>query len=161
ARDLPQAQSRKAGLTFRESYDLYVERLKAENRAANTIANADFRHRHLASLDRRNVASISRDEVVTLMRELLKMQKPSSVRSIATLGSSVYGEAIERRHAQHTPFARLRLPTAHSGPKRNLSPDNVFALIDGATDLMRPFVATVAFTGGRISECCGLTWADI
>jgi hypothetical protein len=80
----------------------------------------------------------------------MKTHKPSSVRSVVTLGSAVYGEAIERRLTTHNPFARLRLPEAASGPKRNLSPSDVHALIDGATDLMRPFVATVAFTGGRV-----------
>ena len=37
----------------------------------------------------------------------------------------------------------------------------LIALIDGATDLMQPFVATVAFTGARVSEVLGLSWADI
>ena len=77
------------------------------------------------------------------------------------LGSTVYSEAIRQGYATHNPFTDLGLPTGASGPKRNLSPDDVFALIDGATDLQRPFVATVAFTGGRVSEILGLTWGDI
>ena len=80
------------------------------------------------------------------------------MRSITTLGSAVFGEAIERRLATHNPFTRLRLPEAAKGPKRNLTPADIHALIDGATDLMRPFVATIAFTGARVSEVCGLTW---
>jgi hypothetical protein len=57
---------------------------------------------------------------------------------VAAVGSAAFGEAIERGLTTHNPFARLRLPEAASGPKRNLSPDDVHALIAGTTDLMRP-----------------------
>lgn len=161
ARDVPEAQSRSAGVTFADAYELYVERLRIEGRAENTVTNAGYRFRHLKPLHRRNLASISRDEIVTLTRRLLKTHMPSSVRSVATLGSAVYGEAIERRLVSHNPFTRLRLPESASGPRRNLSPDDVHSLIDGTTDLMRPFVATIAFTGMRVSEALGLQWGDI
>lgn len=160
-RDVPEAQPRQSGTSFADAYALYVERLQAEGRSANTIYNAAQRYAHLESLHRRNLASISRDEVVTITRRLLSTHKPSSVRSVATLGNTVYGEAMERGLTTHNPFSRLRLPEAAKGPKRNLSPSDVHALIDGATDLMRPFVATVAFTGARISEALGLKWSDI
>src|SRR5262245_3637716 len=64
-RDVPEAQSRRSGLTFAEVYGLYVERLSAEGRTANTLTNAAYRFRHLKPLHRRPIASITRDEVVT------------------------------------------------------------------------------------------------
>jgi integrase len=161
-RNVPKAQSRRAGTSFAAAYQLYIERLRIDGRSENTIENAGYRFRHhLEMLHDRNVGSISRDEILTLTPRLLRTQKPSSVRSIATLGSSVYGEAIRRDIVGHNPFTGLGLPTGASGPKRNLTPEDVHALIDGATDLQRPLVATLVYTGGRVSEVCGLTWGDI
>src|SRR5262252_5558947 len=71
-RDVPEAQSRRSGTTFADVYELYVERLRVEGRSENTLQNARQRNAHFTSLQRRNVSSISRDEVVVLMRRLLK-----------------------------------------------------------------------------------------
>jgi len=159
-REEPAAQPRRGTLTFGDALDAYLERLRSNGASPRSVENTVSRARHLRRLRSRPLASIEYEEVQELADELGRKLKPSSVKSILAVGSRLY--TLNRRAARSNPFQGVELAgRIASGPKRNISTEQAFALIEASTPLMKPLVAVIVHTGGRVSETVGLQWRDV
>jgi integrase len=159
-RDEPGAQARRGSVTFGQGLEAYLERLRTNGSSPRSVENIEYRARHLRSLRSRTLASIEFEEIQVLADSLGRTMKPSSVKSIMAVGSRVY--TLHRNAARHNPFAGIELSgRVASGPRRNVTSEEAYALIDAATPLTKPLVATIVHTGGRISETIGLQWCDV
>jgi integrase len=154
------------GVTFAQAFDLYVERLKQENRSPASVVNAQFRFKHLTSIHDRPLASLTRGDVADLIRSWRRSGAAgASIRSYWTLGSIVFNLAIEHEFDGLTvnPFtsAKKLLPPARKGARREVTPEVAHLLLDTATPRQKPLVALLALQGLRISEALGAVWGDV
>ena len=159
-RDEPGAQARRGSITFGQGLEAYLERLRTNGSSPRSVENISYRARHLRSFRQRPLNGIEFEEVQVLADELGRTLKPSSVKSVLAVGSRVY--TLHRAAVRHNPFQGIELSgRVAAGPKRNVTSEEAFALIDAATELMKPLVAVIVHTGGRISEVVGLQWGDV
>jgi integrase len=160
----PEVMSRRTGDSLLDLYEAYIADIKATV-SPNTLTNYGYWFRHLEPLHNVSAQAITRDDVKALERSLRPKMAPSSLATIMRLGSAIVGHA----EIDNNPFAgprgkakrRSRRGVVAAGPKRNLSPEDLDALVAGATDLQRPLLAMLAETGARVSEIVGLVWNDI
>ncbi len=160
---VPEAQSRKVGVTVAGAVDLYRECLLHNGCSPRTIEAVDQRRRHFGRLNERTIASISRSDVQGLV---LRLQRDNyagtTIGSVVGLLSAVFSTVcVPHGFASANPSDGVALPKKNSGARRILDVEETHRLIDGATEKMRPLVATLALTGLRVSECLALTWGDV
>src|SRR5262245_46250119 len=108
-----------------------------------------------------------RDITAADLRRLIDRQRKaglsgSTTRSTFDALKAVLRFAVKRGLLDRSPALDLDLPSA----KRTSEPvyldrDQVTALLDALGVEFRPIAAALVFLGLRISECLGLTWADI
>ena len=117
-------------------------------------------------LGRRPIASIREDDVTALIGAMQAQGKaPWTIRAVLTPLSRVMSYAVRQGWLAGNPVRRLergeRPPAVELREKRILSGEEVGKLLDAVLPTYRPILATAAFSGLRLGELCGLTWADV
>lgn len=87
-----------------------------------------------------------------------------TVRATLTPLSRIMAFAVRRGMAPANPVTRLERgerPSVGRREMRILERDDIEKLLAAASDRYRPLLATAVFTGLRLGELLGLTWADI
>jgi integrase len=119
----------------------------------------------LPRLGRARVSSLTVDDVAWLIGEMQKAGLAGwTIRGHLTPLSRVMAYAVRKGMAGANPVKLLdkgERPPVASSRKQVLERDEIAKLIAAAPARYRPLIATVAFTGLRISEALGLVWEDV
>lgn len=119
----------------------------------------------LPRLGRLKIAQVTEDHVAVMISELLEQgYKPWTVRSVLTPLGRVFSYAARRGLIAGNPVDRLERgerPTVGRRDMRILNRDEIGGLLQSATTRYRPLLATAVFTGLRIGELLGVTWANV
>jgi integrase len=113
----------------------------------------------------RRISDISEDDVLRLIAEAEQTgcSAGSTRKALVVLGG-VLGYATRRGMLAANPVARLERgerPQPERREMRILDQDGIARLLDAAAPTYRPLLATAVFTGLRLGELLGLTWADL
>jgi integrase len=88
-----------------------------------------------------------------------------TVKSIFTLASSILQFAVTRHYRAENPVSKLakaeRPRARNQSEPRALTAPEIEQLIASALPTYRPLIATLAYSGLRMSEALGLTWQEI
>src|SRR5947209_12134597 len=123
-------------------------------------------HRHLLPrLGRRRLALITADDVVAVGRELqADGLSPWTVKRILGALSCVFTFALRRGYINTHPFHRLERderPHPLRSDQRVLTRTELARLFAACPRRYRPLLLTGAYTGMRLSQVLGLSWADV
>jgi integrase len=89
---------------------------------------------------------------------------PYTIKGALVPLSRILNTAVRRRHIPSNPIARLEpgeRPSVERRDIRVLSSDEIKLLLDKTQEKHKPLIATALFTGLRLGELLGLTWADV
>jgi integrase len=158
-------------LTFAEATgrwlaDFEVKVAAGERRERTLDLYRSQLHCHLLPrLGRRRLALITADDVVALMRELqTDGLSPWTVKRILGALSCVFTFALRRGYIATHPFQRLERDERPHPPRsdhRVLTQTELARLFAACPRRYQPLLVTGAYTGMRLSEVLGLTWADV
>jgi integrase len=120
-------------------------------------------------LGRRRVAEIGVDDIARLIAEMREAGAAGwTIRGVLTPLGQVFSHAARRGLIAFNPIAKLEKnerPKVGRRAKRILDRDEIVQLLNAATDgthtPYRTLLATAVFTGLRLGELLGLTWADV
>src|SRR4051812_20186512 len=87
-----------------------------------------------------------------------------TVRATLTPLNRILGHAVRRGMIGTNPMDRLERgerPSVAPREMRILSRSDIGSLLESADDNYRPLLATATFTGVRLGELLGLTWANV
>ncbi len=111
------------------------------------------------------VVLISADDVVAVMRELqAEGLSPWTIKRILGALSCVFTFALRRGYIATHPFHRLERderPHPLSSDQRVLTRTELARLFAACPRRYRPLLLTSSYTGMRLSEVLGLSWADV
>jgi integrase len=158
-------------LTFAELAESWIELFAAQaaagERSERTLENYRYHldHNLLPTLGHRRLQEISTDDCARLIASL--RSKGLAAKTIAgalvPLGR-ILSLALRRGHITDNPLRRLdqsERPRIHRREQRVLSHDEISRLLAASLPSYRPLLATALYSGMRLSELLGLTWADI
>lgn len=125
-------------------------------------------------LGRVRVAELDEDDIATLIADLRDGREPDgekvkslsgwSIRVVLGPLGRVLGYAARRGIIGSNPMQRLERgerPAVGRREQRVLSEEEIRRLLDAADPTYRAFLATAVFSGLRLAELLGLTWAEI
>lgn len=158
-------------LTFAELAETWIEgfaaQVTAEERSERTLEHYRYHlDRHLLPVfGARRLAEITTDDCARLVASL--RAKGLAAKTIAgalvPLGR-VLSLALRRGYIADNPLRRLEAserPRIYRREQRVLTHDEIARLLAAALPRYRPFIASALYTGMRLSELLGLTWADV
>lgn len=151
--------------TLAEAAEAWLEgETQLRPRTLEWYENALRRH-VLPRLGQRKIATICEDDIVRLIREMEADGYAGwTIRGVLTPFGRVLGNAARRGTIAANPIRRLERgerPRVERAPMRVLDRDEIGRLLEAASSLYRPVLATAIFTGLRQGELLGLTWADV
>jgi integrase len=116
-------------------------------------------------LGRQRASSICEDDVVSLMAQMRTQGlSGATIRKTVMVLGRVLGHATRRGLIPANPVSRLERgerPAVERREMRFLERGEMAALLHAVSDTYRPLLATAIFTGLRLGELLGLTWAEI
>lgn len=121
--------------------------------------------KHLSPrLGNRKLESITVDDVAMVIAEMRREGLAAwTIRGVLTPLGQIMGNAARHGMIAHNPVRKLvrgERPTVERREMRILAPEEIPSLL-AAAGRYRPLLATAVFTGARLGEVLGLTWADI
>jgi integrase len=146
--------------------DVQRLRLKAGEMSPRTfeIYEVALRLHVLPALGSRQVRGITPDDLVAWSRRMRARYAPHTVHNYFGALQLVLGHAVRQGLIAGNPAASLtssERPKPGASRKRFLTRPEIEALLDAVSDRYRAAVTCALFTGLRLSELLGLTWADI
>jgi integrase len=155
-------------LRFGEAADLWLAGPVLDLRPATQTGYRSAVEQHLRPrYGNRRLETITADELATLVREM-RHQSKSEATIAALLGAlgRIYKFAARRLGFNGINPTTLMLSSER--PKVSLAkrlpiftPEQIEQTLAASTEPYRTLFTVAALTGARISELCGLTWADI
>jgi integrase len=110
----------------------------------------------------RRVRDITQSDVQQLIDRLRLKLSGSTCRGVVTAISAVFTYGRRRGLVQANPTRDLLMPsTRRQSEPVYLDRDSIDALIESQGVEFRPVIATLAYTGLRISEALGLVWSNV
>jgi integrase len=110
----------------------------------------------------RRVRDVSQADVQQLVDRLRLKLSGSTCRGVVSAISAVFTYGRRRGLVQVNPTRDLLMPsTRRRSQPVYLGRDSIRALIEAQGVEFRPVIATLAYTGLRISEALGLVWANV
>jgi integrase len=113
----------------------------------------------------RRIADISEDDVLRLIVETEAAgSSAGTARKALVVLSGVFDHAVRRGMISANPVKRLQRgerPAVERREMRILDREGIGRLLTAADDRYQPLLATALFTGLRLGELLGLTWADV
>jgi integrase len=108
---------------------------------------------------------IREDDVTGLISDMRGLgYSPHTIRAVLTPLGRALNTAVRRRLIPSNPMTRLERgerPSPTRRETRMLSTEEIGRLLDAASPLYRPLIATALFTGVRQGELLGLSWGDV
>jgi len=155
-------------LRFGEAAELWlagpVQDLRATTQAG--YRSAVEQHLHPRYRNRR-LESMTADDLAALVRDMRKHGK-SEATIAAVLGAVGRIFKYAARRLGFTGMNPITLMLSSERPKVSqaarrpiFAPEQIEQTLAAATEPYRTLVTVAALTGGRVSELCGLTWADV
>ncbi|MBA2558631.1 MAG: site-specific integrase [Propionibacteriales bacterium] len=170
-------------VTLAEYADTWLEAQRGRLRPKTVTTYDGHLRRHVVPrLGRHRLAEINEDDVAALISEMragiyyeercghtvkLTRKKPFAswtIRGTLSPLSAMLGHAARRGMISANPVARLERgerPTVAEKEKRILTSDEIRKLLKTASPKYRTLIATGIYTGLRLGELLGLTWADV
>jgi integrase len=148
-------QEAEAGTYFRESGPFAAATVKLYRQQL-----ADHVRDQLG--ESRRVRDITQGDVQQLIDRLRLKLSGSTCRGVVSAISAVFTYGRRRGLVEINPTRDLLMPsTRRQSEPVYLDRDSITALIESQGDEFRPVIATLAYTGLRISECLGLVWSNV
>lgn len=151
-------------LTFRDAAALYLEQAKQRKRESTWAVDVTrLRVLLQAPLAGKYLSEIGADEFERWKQEHLAAGLAvSSINRYLALASAVYRWAERMRHVDENPLRRVERFN-EAGRERNefLTSQEVGALIEAASPVLRPVRIAAFHTGARINALLALTWEDV
>jgi integrase len=139
----------------------------AGERGPRTLENYTyFLNKHLLpALGHRPVHAITTDELAQLINDLRgKGLAPKTIAGALVPLGRILNHALRRGYINDNPLRRLERherPRVHRHEQRVLNHDQIALLLQHTLPTYKPLLATALYTGMRLSELLGLTWAEI
>jgi integrase len=151
--------------TFEEVADAWLQaqtELRPNTRAAYESA---LRNWLLPRFGRMKISQLTEDHVALLIADMRSRGKAGwTVRGSLTPLRRILAYAARRGMIGSNPMDRLERgerPSVGRREMRILSREEIGSLLEHASDRYRPLLATAVFTGLRLGELLGLTWANV
>jgi integrase len=176
-RDLRSAKAQQGQLpaptriTFAELAETWIDGFAAQvasgERSERTLEHYRYHlDRHLLpALGRRRLQEITTDDCARLIAELrAKGLSPKTVAGAVVPLGRVLALALRREVIADNPLRRLdasERPRLQRRAHRVLTHEEIARLLAGCLPRYRPAIATALYSGLRLSELLGLTWADV
>jgi len=147
------------------AYD-YLERHVAKNNAASTYQEAkrDLEHDALPRWGKRQIAGISRRDVIDLIdRIIARGAEVQANRTLARL-RALFNWAIEKDRIVASPLARMKLPTKEVARDRVLTDDELRWFWAGCDEIGWPFgplAKLLLLTLQRRDEVASMEWSEL
>jgi integrase len=158
-------------ITFAELAGTWLEGfhslVAAGERADRTLENYTYHlDKHLLpALGHRRLQEISTDDIAQLIASLrAKGLSAKTINGALVPLGRILKHALRRGHITSNPLDRLEQherPRNSRREQRVLNHDEISRLLNASLPRYQPFIATAIYTGMRLSELLGLTWADI
>jgi len=176
-RDLLSAKAQRGELppptpvTFAQLAETWIQGFEAQvvsgERGERTLEHYRYHlDRHLLpAFGKRRLQTLTTDDCARLIVSLrAKGLSPKTVSgSLVPLGR-IFALALRRGLIADNPLRRLEAserPRLHRREQRVLTHAEIGKLLDACLPRYRPFIATALYSGMRLSELLGLTWADV
>ena len=145
---------------------LFIARYaKAHNKPETVKENQRLIDRNiLPAWGRRPIASITRRDVIALLDSIVDRGSPVAANRVRTVGSRLFGWAIERGLIETSPFDHVKPPTGETSRDRTPDDSELRLILRAANSLGYPFgplVTLLAFTGQRRAEVGGMRWSEL
>ena len=161
----------RSNVTFAELAQTLLEGIEAQvasgERSERTLENYRYylEGHLLPLLGRKRIQQISTDDCAAVISALrAKGLSPKTISgSLAPLGR-VFSLALRRGYISDNPLRRLEQserPRPERREQRVLTHEEIRKLLSSSLPRYRPFIATALYSGMRLSELLGLTWADV
>jgi len=155
-------------LRFGEAADLWLAGPVLDLRASTRAGYRSAVENHLRPrYGNRRLDSITADELATLVRQLREQgRRETTIAAVLGAASRIYKFAGRRLGFTGTNPTTLMLPSER--PKVSLAarrpiftPEQIEQTLAASAGAYRTLFTVAALTGARVSELCGLTWADV
>jgi integrase len=158
-------------LTFAELAEQWLEGFEAlvasGERAERTLEHYRYHldGHLLPAFGRRRLQEISTDDCARLIADLrAKGLSPKTIAGALVPLGRVFALALRRGYLNDNPLRRLEQserPRVQKHEQRVLGHDEITRLLQESLPAYRPLLATALYSGMRLSELLGLTWADV
>jgi len=155
-------------LRFGEAADQWLAGPVLDLRASTQAGYSSAVEHHLRPrFGSRRLDSITADELATLVRQMREQAKSeTTIAAVLGAASRIYKFAGRRLGFMGTNPTTLMLPSER--PKVSLAarrpiftPEQIEQTLAASTEPYRTLFTVAALTGARVSELCGLTWAEV
>jgi integrase len=158
-------------VSFAELAETWLEGFAAQvaagERGERTLENYRYHLERnlLPAFGNRQLAEISTDDCARLIASLRArgLAAKTIAGALVPLGR-VFALALRRGYIGDNPLRRLETserPRVQRREQRVLTHEEIAKLLEAALPRYRPFIASALYTGMRLSELLGLTWADL
>ena len=158
-------------LTFAELAATWIQNFEAQvqagERGERTLEHYRYHldHNLLPTLGKKRLQSITTDDCARLIASLrARGLSPKTISGALVPLGRVLALALRRGHINDNPLRRLETserPRVVRREQRVLTHGEIEQLLAASLPSHRPLLATAIYTGMRLSELLGLTWADI
>ena len=160
-----------SALTFCELAEEWIIGFEAQvrsgERSERTLEHYRYHlDRHLLpAFGRRRLQGLTTDDCARLIASLRgKGLSPKTVAGALVPLGRVFALALRRGYLHDNPLRRLEAserPRPQRSEQRVLTHDEIGKLLAASLRSYRPLLATALYTGMRLQELLGLTWADV
>ncbi len=157
-----------ARLRFGEAADLWLAGPVLDLRPATQAGYRSAVEQHLrVRFGNRRLDGITADELAAMVRDLRQERKSeATIHAVLGAGGRIFKFAARRLGFSGVIPTSLMLPSER--PKVSLAkrlpiftPEQIEQTLAASSEPYRTLFTVAALTGARISELCGLTWADV
>jgi integrase len=158
-------------ISFKQLATAWLQILEAQvaagERGPRTLENYSYYlNKHLLpALGHRPAHTITTDELAQLINELRgKGLAPKTIAGALVPLGRILNHALRRGYINDNPLRRLERherPRVHRQEQRVLDHNQIALLLEHTLPTYKPLLATALYTGMRLSELTGLTWAEI
>jgi integrase len=158
-------------ITFAELSEAWLDGFAAQvaagERSERTLENYRYHlDRHLLpALGKRRLQELSTDDAARLIAALrAKGLAPKTIAGALVPLGRILALALRRGYIADNPLRRLEAserPRIGPREQRVLTHEEIAKLLAACLPRYRPLIATGLYTGMRLSELLGLTWADV
>jgi integrase len=158
-------------LTFAELAATWLENLAglvaAGERSPRTLENYTYllNHHINPSFGRKRLQEVSTDDIAALIAQMRSKQLAAKTINGALVPiGRIFSHALRRGYITDNPLRRLEQherPRVYRRDQRVLDHQQITALLDASLPRYRPLLSTAIYTGLRLNELLGLTWADV
>ncbi len=154
------------GGTFAEALETFFDTYCAHHNKASTAAETrrNMRAVFLPAWKGRDLATITRADVLAITDKLMNTDRPSAARHAHSHARKFFAWCVERGLLAHSPMEGLRPPTRAKNRSKTLSLDELRAVMAAADGMGYPFgpiVRLLVLTGQRRAEVAGMAWAEL